>query len=64
MILALLTTVSGAFCEKSVYKGIKITKKQTLWQYRLFAWKNILKFAYGFAVPIDWETHQLLSKTE
>ena len=21
-------------------------------------------FAYGFAVPIDWETHQLLSKTE
>ena len=35
-----------------------------MWQYRLFASKNILMFAYGFAVPIDWETHQLLSKTE
>jgi hypothetical protein len=49
---------------KSVYDRIKITKKSILWQNRLFASKNILKFAYGFAVPIDWETHQLLSKTE
>ena len=63
MILAPLTVVSGVFVKKRL-QGIKITKKQTLWQYSLFAWKNILKFAYGFAVPIDWETHQLLSKTE
>jgi hypothetical protein len=64
MILTLLADGEKGFCKKKVHNRIKITKKGTLWQYRLFAWKNIVMFAYGFAVPIDWETHQLLSKTE
>ena len=45
-------------------RTIIFTKNENLWHYCLFASKNILMFAYGFAVPIDWETHQLLSKTE
>ena len=35
-----------------------------MWHYRLFTLKMLVMFAYGFAVSIDWETHQLLSKTE
>ena len=37
---------------------------ENLWRFSLFSSKKVLMFAYGFAVPIDWETHQLLSKTE
>ncbi len=43
---------------------IKTAKKCFLWQNCLFSSKKLLMFVYGFAVPIDWETHQLLSKTE
>ena len=37
---------------------IKKYKTGKLWQKCLFTSKNVLMFAYGFAVPIDWETHQ------
>ena len=29
-----------------------------MWQFYLFTSKIVLMFVYGFAVPIDWETHQ------
>ena len=45
-------------------KNIKILKKRKKWLYRLFTSKMSIKFVYGFAVSIDWETHQLLTKTE
>ena len=46
---------------KRILFFLKMWKK---WHYRLFTSKMLVMFAYGFAVPIDWETHQLLSKTE
>ena len=45
-----------------IYNRIKITKNRILWQKRLYTSKNVLMFVYGFAVPIDWETHQFLTK--
>ena len=49
--------------EKHLFSFIDIKKIEN-WHYCLFSSKKLLKFAYGFAVSIDWETHQLLSKTE